>query len=175
MMKFKIIILITIFFCINETKAQNAKTLKPATQLLDNAYKVASSENKKVFVFFHASWCGWCKKMDKQIKDAEVANSFNKNYVFVHLDVNEPDNKKDLENPGADTYLKQFGGDKAGMPFWLVLDTDKKVITDSFINNENLGCPSSADEVSEFLVKLQATSKLNANELATISEVFLRK
>ena len=42
----------------------NAQT---ATEILAKAQNQAKIENKNVFVIFHASWCGWCKKMEKKL------------------------------------------------------------------------------------------------------------
>ena len=42
---------------------------------------------KMVFVDFSTSWCGWCKKMDKEtFKDPVVAAILNKYYIPVHFD-----------------------------------------------------------------------------------------
>ncbi|WP_353097987.1 thioredoxin domain-containing protein [Empedobacter brevis] len=41
----------------------NAQT---ATEILTKAQNQAKVENKNVFLIFHASWCGWCKKMEKK-------------------------------------------------------------------------------------------------------------
>src|SRR5438105_153615 len=64
-------------------------TPQPTSVLLDAAYKTAKAENKKVFVTFHASWCGWCKKMEAFMDMPEFKKIFEDNYVIVPVTVLE--------------------------------------------------------------------------------------
>ena len=160
------------------TSFSNAFAQQPeaATAILDKAYKQAKKENKKVFVMFHASWCGWCKKMDNNMNSIALKNYFDQNYVVAHLTVTESPKNKNLENPGGDLVLKQFNAEKAGLPFFVILDANGKLLEDSFnAKGENLGCPSSPEEVTEFTAMLKKTSKLKDAELAQIAEVFIIK
>ena len=45
------------------------QTVPSSGDILEKAYKQARLENKNVFVIFHASWCGWCHKMDTSLND----------------------------------------------------------------------------------------------------------
>lgn len=153
-----------------------ANAQEEASVLMKQAYAQASKENKKVFVMFHASWCGWCKKMDNNMKAAATEKLFTDNYVLVHLDVKESPKAKNLENPGGEELLRKFKGEQAGLPFWVILDAKGNLLTDSLnANFENIGCPSSPDEVTEFTAKLKKTSKLNDKQLAVIRETFVIK
>ncbi len=40
------------------------------------AFKHASTGNKNVLVIFHASWCGWCHKMDSSILELKYVKTF---------------------------------------------------------------------------------------------------
>src|ERR671913_489217 len=105
----------------------------PATaeKVLEEARAVATRENKNVFIIFHASWCGWCHKMDTALNDPEVKKYFDDNYVIRHLVVLESKNKKDLENPGALDLLKKHSEESSGIPFWLVYDKNGQKLFDS--------------------------------------------
>ena len=149
-----------------------AQNIPTAESILTAAYKQAAAENKNVFVIFHASWCGWCKKMDASMNDVTTKKYFDENYVRVHLTVQENPAKKNLENPGAAEFLKKFKGEKAGLPFFIVLDKKGKLLGDSFVNGENLGCPASSDEVASFIVLIKKTAKINEEGLQAISNRF---
>src|SRR6185369_6891149 len=73
----------------------------PTSEIMREAMQTAVKENKNIFIIFHASWCGWCHKMDSSIADKNCRDYFSKNYVIRHLVVDESRDKKGLENPGA--------------------------------------------------------------------------
>jgi len=77
-----------------------------ADAVLKEARAKAAKENKKIMVIFHASWCGWCHKMDTSLNDPSVKDFFQKNYVITHLVISESKDKKSLENPGAEELNK---------------------------------------------------------------------
>ncbi|MFD2146565.1 thioredoxin family protein [Mucilaginibacter antarcticus] len=152
-----------------------------ADAVLKEAYTKAKNENKKVLLMFHASWCGWCKKMDASLSDATTKKFFDDNYVITHLDVQEQPAQKALENPGAAEQLKAFKGEKSGLPFWVILDGEGKVLADSQIRpkgasldtyGENIGCPAADNEVAHFAQLLKNTSKLTDDQLSIISKRF---
>lgn len=140
--------------------------------ILNTAYKQAKKEKKNVIVIFHASWCGWCKKMDASMQDVSTKNYFDNNYVTVHLTVQESKDHKMDENPGADAFLAKYNGETAGLPFFLVLDKDGKKLADSFGKDGNLGCPASESEVAEFISIVKKTSKIDETGLSAITKRF---
>ena len=179
-MKLKYLFLaVFLLFAIDIVNAQ--EPAKSAEFILSDAYKQAAKEKKKVFVIFHASWCGWCHKMDDAMNDVSCKQLFAENYVICHLVVLESDKNKNLENPGAMDLLKKYHGDKQGIPFWLVLNKEGKLLADSQIRpagasldtmGENIGCPAKKEEVDAFLKVLKSTSSLSDTQLATIGKRF---
>lgn len=154
---------------------------KSTDEILKTTFDQAKLENKNVIIMFHASWCGWCKKMDASMNDASTKELFNKNYVISHLVVLESAKNKHLENDGAEALLNKYGGEKQGIPYLLIFDGDGNLLADSkMAENElvlkeqgnNIGCPGTPDEVAAFNFKLKETSNLNEEELAIISERF---
>jgi len=147
-----------------------------ADVVLNKAFKEAKAKNKNVLLVFHASWCKWCKMMEKNMNLPETKPLFDKNFVTAYLDVQERGEKKSLENLGGQEIMNKYKGENAGLPFWLVLDPKGKVLADSFDEKgDNLGSPATLEEVNSFLAKLEKSSKLNKKELETIQSVFVKK
>lgn len=165
-----LVVILFLAFC-NSTFAQ-----EKAETVIENAQKQAKKENKNVMVFFHASWCGWCKLMEKKMNLPETKALFDANYVLAPIDVLERGEKEKIENPNGEEWMAKYGGKMAGLPYFVMIDKNGKVLENSLNQNkENLGCPSTPEEVDSFIAKLKKTSKLNTEELATIKKVFIQK
>ena len=171
-MKIKIVILfITAFLAVNQqVSAQESTDI-----LLQNAQEIAKKEGKSIFVKFEASWCGWCHKMTKDMKSEKTKKFFEDNYITVPIVVKEAKGKENLENPGSTYLLKKYKVDKAGLPFWIILDSDLKVITNSFdTNGQNLGGPASPEEVKEFINKIKKSAKkITEKDIENITNQFV--
>lgn len=175
-------LLIISFFSFAFTAMGFAQTAMPSSEsVLKQAYAQAGAENKKVMLIFHASWCGWCKKMEASLNDPSCKTMFDDNYVIATLDVMEQPAKAKLENPGSLAVLKKYKGEKAGLPFWLILDAKGNLLADSQIRpdgasldtpGESMGCPASDKEVAYFVKLLKATSNLTDEQLAVIATRF---
>ena len=161
-MKYTKILFAAFLLCFSLTAFSQEK----AEIVLEKAQQQAKLENKNVLVFFHASWCGWCKLMEKKMNRDETKELFDKNYVLASLDVQERGEKKKLQNPGGEEMMAKYGGEKAGLPFFVFITPEGKVLENSYTENkENLGCPSTEEEVKIFVDKLMKTSKLEKNIL----------
>ncbi|WP_121355060.1 thioredoxin family protein [Flavisolibacter nicotianae] len=147
---------------------------KPAaTDVLKPALAKASVEQKNVLLIFHASWCGWCRKMDSSLADRTIKEAIDRNYVIAHLTVYESPGKKYLENPGALEFLTQHGASGQGIPYWFVLDKNGTVLFDSqYKPGKNSGCPASEEEVAYFMNVLKKTATLREEEVEAIRKRF---
>jgi thiol-disulfide isomerase/thioredoxin len=152
-----------------------------ANEIMQEAMQLAAQEKKNVLIIFHASWCGWCHKMDSSINDKSCKKFFDDNYVIRHLVVDESKDKQNLENPGADELRTKYNGDNEGIPFWLVFDKDGNLLADSQLRPEgaslqtrgqNVGCPAAEREVGHFISVLKKTSHINKSEQAAIEKRF---
>lgn len=151
-----------------------------ASDIFNEAQSVAAKENKKVFIIFHASWCGWCHRMDSSMNDPVCKKFFDDNFVVRHVVVSESPDKKNLENPGGEEMMKKYHGDGQGIPFWLIFDKDGKLLADSKIRKQgqgpdagdNSGCPASEKEVAFFVDKLKQTTSLTDQQLEIIKNRF---
>jgi len=170
-MKISKILVLFALFVIQMNFAQ-----EKADVVLNKALSQAKAENKNVLLIFHASWCGWCKLMEKNMNLPTTRPLFDKNYVTAYIDVQERGEKKSLENPGGQELMNKYKGETAGLPFWLMINPKGEVLADSFDDKgENIGSPASKEEVAFFLAKLEKTSHLNKTELQTVQQVFVKK
>ena len=151
-----------------------------AEEVMKEAFASAKTQNKKVLVMFHASWCGWCHKMDTSLSDASVKKFFDDNFVIRHLVVAESDGNRNLENPGGQEMLEKYEGKDQSIPFWLIFDQHEKLLADSRMKAkvngvekfQNTGCPASKEEVEYFIEVLKKTTTLSTDQLERIRTRF---
>lgn len=147
-----------------------------AGTVLNKALTEAKVSHKNVLLVFHASWCKWCKVMEANMNLPETKPIFEKKFVTAYVDVQERGDKKSLENPGGQELMNKYKGENAGLPFWLILNPKGEVLADSFDDKkQNLGSPSTPEEVAVFAAKLKKSSKLSKEELQVIENVFTKK
>ena len=111
--------------------AAGAKTSTPAgwTDDYDVALKRAAAENKLVLADFSGSdWCGWCKKLDKEVFDTEEFRKGATNeYVLLMVDTPQDQEllseKAKIENPKLVEKYKV-----RGFPTVLVLDAKGGIV-----------------------------------------------
>jgi thiol-disulfide isomerase/thioredoxin len=132
----------------------------PSSQsLLQSASKEAKKDNKQVMVIFHASWCGWCKRLDAFMSRPDIKPIFDKYVVVTHLDVLENGPQKSLENAGGEELLNKAGAQQAGIPFTLMFDADGHQLADSFYSDKgkkaNIGYPAEPQEIAAFMSMLR--------------------
>ncbi len=150
-----------------------------ASVIMSEAYAKAEKEDKKVFIMFHASWCGWCKKMDAKMNDPALKAYFDDNFVIEQLVNMEQKQKVYLDTPVAETMFKKYTNNKSiGIPFWLIFNAKGELLEDSFNANnkdKNIGCPQQDHEVKEFVRILKSTTDLDEQAIAKIAEKFSAK
>jgi thiol-disulfide isomerase/thioredoxin len=167
----------------SQTAATSSKPVL-AKVIVESAVARAAKEKKSVMVIFHASWCGWCKRLDTWMATPSVKPFFDKEFVVVHLTVMESPDKVNLENPGGVDYMKAWHGEKAGLPFTAILDDKGSLVVNSNSKNQgkegNIGCPWAPEEQDWFFgmvakarphVEKGALKGLQANLQAHVKEV----
>ena len=173
-MKKELLLAVFLFFSAASSFAQKAPA--SAGEIMKEAFATSKKQGKKVFVIFHASWCGWCHKMDASMNDVLVKEFFDKNFVIRHLVVLESKGKENLENPGALDMRAKYHGTEQGIPYWLIFDNDEKFLADSRMKGtvqgveklQNSGCPATEDEVDYFIEVLKKITDLKEDELEKI-------
>ncbi|HZY10255.1 MAG TPA: DUF255 domain-containing protein [Bacteroidota bacterium] len=95
----------------------------------DSGLAAAKKLDKKIIVSVYTTWCGWCKRMDRDVfTDQRVAVYLNENYVTVKLNA---------ESDATATYKGKTGSEKTlarsfrvtGYPTTLFFEPDGELIT----------------------------------------------
>ena len=154
------------------------KTARPdsAQNIIRAAITEAQSSEKNVLLIFHATWCGWCKRLETALNDTTVKSLIDRNYIIARLDVKERGDKiQTHENPGGQNLLAEFGGDNAGLPFIVFLNGKGKMIANSNVmpDKQNIGYPGSKEEINAFTKLLKKTaSNITSKQLDVIQNYF---
>ncbi len=168
---------IVLLFAVNVSNAQT-EAPKHADEIMKAAYKEAKAADKNIFLIFHATWCGWCKRLEKAMQSNELKKIFEDNFVIVHLDVDERGEKiKEFENPGGKELMAKLGGEKSGLPFYAFLTSAGAKLSDSNVmeNNQNIGYPGSKEEIEAFTKLLSGASiKLDENQIEAVTDYLVQ-
>lgn len=139
------------------------QTVKPdsAQTILNAAIIKAQSSQKNVLLVFHATWCGWCKRLESAFNDTTIKPLIDNNYIIAMLDVKERGDKiQTHENPCGQKFLSDFGGNNAGLPFIVFLNGKGKMIANSNVmpKKQNIGYPGTREEIAAFVNLLKKTA-----------------
>ena len=122
-----------------------------AQKTLDEAFAVAKSTDRKVWLQFSQTRCGPCFMLSRWIdKHKDVLE---KAYVFIKVD-----NLRD-EN-GQDIWKRYVGERSMGIPFCVVLDAEGNVVEETLdLEKSNIGFPSTFEDSRGFRRIFDATAK----------------
>lgn len=139
-----------------------------ASEVLAAGMAEAKSTGKRVFLHFGAPWCGWCHRLEDWMAKPEVAALLGKDFVDVKID-------NDRMAGGKDVYqaqLKAAGQEESGIPWFVFLDADGKLVAHATGPKGNAGFPYQPEEVEHFGTMLKAAQKnLSDAEIATLVQM----
>lgn len=149
-----------------------------ASAILDQAKAQAAAQGKAIFLIFGASWCPWCRQLDKFINSGNIAPIINKYFVIARIDVQERGDKKRLDTPGGAGLETALGGkNDGGLPFFAFLDASGKLIVNSLrpvpgeSDGANIGHPVQPEEVDWFMTMLsRAAPGLTPDEARAVED-----
>ena len=139
--------------------------LPPADEVLAAGLKQAKKDGKAVFLAFGSPTCGWCKYLDKFNARPAVAQTLGKHMVFVKVDVEE--------NEGGQKLYDKYSPEPGGVPVWVILSADGKVLGDSYAEKDgkkdNVGFPYEPNELAHYEKVLRAAlPKMTDAEVADV-------
>jgi len=134
-----------------------------ADVLVARAAKESVKGDRRVLIQFGASWCGPCHKLEKLLHEGKIGGIVKKYFVLVNLDLYEKPDKANLMNPGADKLIARYGGEKSGIPFWVIVDKEGKLLS------TGEGEPEGYSSIPTFLKTLSAGNpKMSSDDLWAI-------
>jgi len=137
----------------------------PAADLLAEGLAAANKDGKAVFLAFGSPTCGWCKYLDKFHARPAVTKTLGQHFVFVKVDI--------VENPGGEELYQKYTPAFGGVPVWVILSADGKVLGDSFEDAKgkktNVGFPYEPNELTHYEKTLRtAVPKLTDAEVGEV-------
>lgn len=136
-----------------------------AAALRQAAIAKAKADDKMVFLHFGAPWCGWCHRLEDWMARPEIAAVLGREFLDLKIDTErtvggEAMMQQELEAAG-------LGGQ--GIPWFVFLDGDGKVVAHSTGPKGNVGFPYQPYEVEHFGAMLnKAKRHLSDADIATL-------
>ncbi|GAB6143202.1 thioredoxin family protein [Desulfocicer niacini] len=142
-MKNKKILITTLLLALFSLSSAWAAAPERKKEIVWTTYKkgvtMAEQQDKKIFLYFHADWCTYCKKMElTTFKDQGIIDYLNENYIAITVD---SDKEKKIASRfgvrGLPTtwFLKSDMNKLSSMPGYI--DSNRLLTILKFINTES--------------------------------------
>lgn len=132
--------------CVSCSSNRHPDISGSAEMLCKAALSKAKQEGKRVFVLFTAPGASWCERFDAYHADPEVRSVLGKHFVLLRIDRQE--------TPGGEHMYEGYGG-TGSVPAFSILAADGMLIANSGGGAENIGFPTTADELERYFAALQ--------------------
>ncbi|WP_341227913.1 thioredoxin family protein [uncultured Arcticibacterium sp.] len=97
------------------TSEKDVNTVKFYSGTYDNFLRSAKKQHKPIILDFWASWCGPCKKMDREtFSNPDLAEYLNENYLVYRVNIDSEDGKAIIERFGVKEFPTLLVADYKG-------------------------------------------------------------
>ena len=118
---------------LKKTSAQDLKDTGIQWKEYAEGMKLAKTRNKPVFLYFHAEWCTYCKKMEQTtFMDEKVLTYLNENFISIRIDTDkdtEISNQWKVRGLPTIWFLKPDGTKVDNLPGYVDEEYLSKVLT----------------------------------------------
>jgi thioredoxin-related protein len=135
----------------------------------EQALEKAKAENKKVIVDVYTDWCGWCKKMDRDVyENKSIKKITNKSFIIFKLDAEGNDSIKYNGAGFTETDLAAYF-EAQGYPTTVFLEPGGKIIEYKYQNQVMRNIPGYLDAANfKKMLKFVRDEKYKDTDLSTI-------
>jgi uncharacterized protein DUF255 len=117
----------------------------------------AKKEGKQLFLLFTTPGASWCERFEAYHADPEVQRVLGKYFVLLRIDR--------IETPGGEHMYVGYGG-TGSFPAFSILASDGMLLANSGDGDQNVGFPTTPDEVARYFAALKAACpKLSDDEV----------
>ncbi|MET0547412.1 MAG: thioredoxin family protein [Caulobacterales bacterium] len=137
----------------------------------------AKAEGKTLALYFHASWCSYCKLFDMFLADPKAAPIFNARFRLARMRVREEKAKyKAQQLTGVEQVFGRFSPGNIAVPLMVFLNPDGSARAKSLNDKgKNIGFPVADWELDWFEIMLsRAAPDMSANDIAALRNVCVR-
>jgi uncharacterized protein YyaL (SSP411 family) len=135
---------------------------RSAEQIRADSLARAKKENKQVFLLFTVPAASWCEVFEAYHADPRVKRIIGDHFIVAKIDA--------IETPDGDLMYQAYGGDNT-FPSFALLDAQGIMLANSGEAAQNVGFPTSSEEVERYFAALKtACPKLSEEEIEVLRE-----
>jgi thiol-disulfide isomerase/thioredoxin len=128
------------------------------------ALQRAQAENKRVLVHIGAPWCGWCRVLDRFLR--EQGDLIGVDYIDLKIDQDRMTDGKAVAS------RLRSGSTSGGIPWMAILDSDGNTLVTSDGPRGNIGYPGEPHEREYFIAMVNKTRQhLSDEQVSSLERV----
>ena len=153
--------------------------LPSAQSVIQDAKDQAREERKNVAIYFHASWCPWCRHFESLWLHSRMTQIFESAFVLAKIDCRDRHEDKSQEHRGWEPIMEDLrGSHDVDVPYLVIVTPDGEKLGDSYVPPSgyipsNAGYPVTDAEINAFVELIERTGKGFTKEYSAVLRLFL--